>query len=103
MALTYAVAILWAQPLFAPALLGTVLGKRFSVRVRALNSILLPVLEVISFQAMGWYVDKTKSSVRRKMTVLFVVFNVCAVASLIWVYINVVSTVPTSSTCKAYP
>lgn len=89
--LNVAVAILWSQPLFAPALLGTVLGKCFSVRVRALNSILLPVLEVASFQAMGWYIDKTKSSVRRKMTVVFTIFNVCAMASLLWVYVNIVS------------
>lgn len=89
--------LLWSQPLFAPALLGTVLGKCFSVRVRALNSILLPVLEVVCFQIMGWYIDKTRSSVRRKMTVVFVAINSLAVITMIWVYVNIVRSLPALS------
>ena len=83
-------AILWSQPLFAPAVLGTFLAKHFSVRVRALNSIILPVLEIIMFQAMGWYLDKTRSSVRRKMTMTWVVFNVLSITTMIWAVVNLV-------------
>jgi hypothetical protein len=51
--LTKTVSVLWAQPLFAPALLGTFLAKHFSVRVRALSSLVLPVVEIILFQVIG--------------------------------------------------
>ncbi|KAI1380273.1 duf895 domain protein membrane protein [Hypoxylon crocopeplum] len=73
---------------FGDGVWGTYLSLHFSVRARALHSLVTPLLAVLINPLFGMILDMKRFGPKRKATIAFWVWTIPSAAMLIWVMVN---------------
>lgn len=85
--------VVFFQAQWAPAATGTYLASYFSVRARALSSLVTAFAAQGTFYLLGYYLDLKKFSLRARATYSGLFIFAWLTAGWIWLFINQVRTV----------
>ncbi|KAK2030393.1 major facilitator superfamily transporter [Colletotrichum zoysiae] len=85
---TWLVSIPAFYSFFCGGTMGTYLSLHFSVRARALSSLLTPSLTIVMVIAYGKLLDKTRWSQSKRAWIAFILWTIPQAASFIWIGIE---------------
>lgn len=79
--------LLWSQSLFSPSYYGTFLASYFSVRTRALGSLVNPVITIILYQLIGVVLDNKRWQARYRIVSVYAFIQAVSLMSFIWLIV----------------
>ncbi|KAK4058463.1 hypothetical protein OIO90_000623 [Microbotryomycetes sp. JL221] len=85
---TLVLCVVFVQNQWAPAATGTYLATFFSVRARALSSLVVSLMAQVLFWILGWFLDSQRWTLRQRATWSFVVIFAWYAAGISWTFAN---------------
>ncbi|KAM0788459.1 hypothetical protein ACM66B_001593 [Microbotryomycetes sp. NB124-2] len=85
---TLVLTVVFIQNQWAPAATGTYLATYFSVRARALSSLIVSLLAQAFFWILGWFLDAQRWTLRQRATVSFALIFAWYAAGITWLFVN---------------